>query len=224
MKRVLFALAAAGLMAAVAFPVMGGAPGAPAPAPGAAAPGGPGAGGPPGGGRRGGGGRGAASSTLTQARASAHDVIHGGVGGDMQSRITIYYGRPNANGRTIWGTLVPWETEWRMGSDEATTLITQKQLDIGGLTVPAGAYTLYMLPSQTGPSKLVVNKQIGQWGIPINAAVKANELGRADLTKEPAVDPQVDQFTMAFANEQGGTKLNITWEKTRYSVLIKVKP
>ena len=111
-----------------------------------------------------------------------------------------------------------------MGSDEATTLITQKQLDIGGLTVPAGAYTLYMVPSQSGTSKLVVNKQIGQWGIPINAAVIANELGRADLTKEPDVDPQVEQFTMAFANEQGATKLNITWEKTRYSVVIKVKP
>src|SRR3954452_10149516 len=75
------------------------------------------------------------SSTLTQPRASPHDAINVRVGGGRGApMVTIYYGRPNAkspqNGevRKIWGGLVPWNQVWRLGSDEATTMVTQKDL------------------------------------------------------------------------------------------------
>src|SRR6185503_2343082 len=72
------------------------------------------------------------------------------------SRVTITYGRPftkdpkSGEPRKIWGGLVPWDKAWRMGSDEATVLITQKALMIGDTEVPAGAYTLYAIPSESG--------------------------------------------------------------------------
>src|SRR4051812_19260841 len=72
--------------------------------------------------RRGGGG------AMPAARVSPHDVISSVTDG---TRVTIYYGRPYSKDprsseiRKVWGTLVPWDQAWRMGSDEATTLVTQ---------------------------------------------------------------------------------------------------
>ena len=108
-----------------------------------------------------------------------------------------------------------------MGSDEATTLITQQPIQIGDVTVPAGAYTLYMVPMETGASKLAISKKIGQWGIPVD---ETQDLGRVDLKKE-ALEKQVDQFTMAVANDPaaGGGVIKISWENTDYSVAFTVK-
>lgn len=172
------------------------------------------------------------SSTLTQPRASPHDAISLHVGARNGPLVSIYYGRPFTNDpatkqpRVIWGALVPWDKVWRLGADEATTLITQKDLLFGDVTVPAGAYTLCMLPSKDGTSKLIINKQIGQWGIPYTAAIQAQELARVDLKKEPDLDKSVDQLTLSLANDTaaGGAVLKITWEKSVYSAAFKLKP
>jgi len=112
-----------------------------------------------------------------------------------------------------------------MGSDEATTLITQKDLDFGGTIIPAGAYTLCMYPDDQGATKLIFNKQIGQWGIPYTPAIQANELARVDMKKD-TLDKQVDEFTIALVADSaaGGAVLKAYWETTQYSVVFKVKP
>ena len=140
------------------------------------------------------------------------------------NRVTIVYGRPyskdyrNGDIRKIWGTLVPWGKVWRTGSDEATLLITQKPIKFGDLVVPAGAYTLFSLPMEDGTNKLIVNKQIGQWGLEYH---EDQDLGRADMKKSD-LDPQVDQFTMAIEKNPdaaaGGGLLELKWEKTQYSI------
>src|SRR6185503_15232723 len=77
--------------------------------------------------------------------------------------ITIDYSRPSMRGRKIMGELVPYDKVWRTGANEATTLTTPVDLNIGGTKVPAGKYTLWTLPS-AGTWKLIINKQTGQWG------------------------------------------------------------
>jgi len=158
-------------------------------------------------------------------RTSPHETISSKIDGN---RVTIVYGRPySANPknkeeiRKIWGGLVPYDKRWRMGADEATLLITQQPIDLGGTTVPAGAYTLFMMPSENGTSKLLLNKQVGQWGIdPYN---EQSELAQIDLKKD-ALDNQVDQFTIAIEkNPAGGGILKFTWEKTQFSVPFSVK-
>jgi hypothetical protein len=165
------------------------------------------------------------------ARLSPHDTISLRLGsGRTAPLVTVTYGRPlskregTTEVRKIWGALVPWGAVWRMGSDEATTLITQVPLDIGGATVPAGAYTLCMFPDDKGPTKLIINKQIGQWGIPYTPAIQANELARVDMKKD-TLDKQVDEFTIALVPDaaSGGGVLKAFWENTMFSVPIKVK-
>ncbi len=86
------------------------------------------------------------------------------------NRVTVTYGRPyTRNSRTgevrkIWGGLVPYGKPWRMGADEATLLVTQMPIEMGGKTIPAGAYTLYMMPEENGTSALVFSSALGGWG------------------------------------------------------------
>lgn len=142
------------------------------------------------------------------------------------SRVTVTYGRPftknprTGESRTIWGGLVPWGKAWRTGSDEATLLVTQNPIIIGETTIPAGAYTLYTVPSESGPSKLAFSTKIGAWGVPVN---EKDDLARVDMKKEALEDP-VHQFTMAVAkNPSGGGVLKLMWEDTQFIVPFTVK-
>jgi hypothetical protein len=141
-------------------------------------------------------------------------------------RVTITYGRPftkdpkTGEPRKIWGGLVPWDKAWRTGSDEATVLLTQKPLMFGDTLVPAGAYTLYTIPSESGTSKLAISKNLGAWGVPVD---EKNDLARVDMKKGPA-EKQVDEFTMAVAkNDSGGGLIKLTWEDTQFTVPFTVK-
>lgn len=141
-------------------------------------------------------------------------------------RVTITYGRPftkdpkTGEPRKIWGGLVPWDKAWRTGSDEATLLVTQKPLVIGDTTIPAGAHTLYTVPSESGTSKLAFSKNLGPWGVPVD---EKNDLARVDLKKEP-LEKANDQFTMAVAkNAAGGGVIKLMWENTQFSVAFTVK-
>src|SRR5436305_14691504 len=101
-------------------------------------------------------------------RASPHETVSAVINGN---RVTITYGRPytkdpkSGEMRKIWGGLLPYGKAWRLGADEATTLITQQPIAFGETTIPAGAYTLYMVPEESGESKLAITKKIGQWDV-----------------------------------------------------------
>ena len=96
-----------------------------------------------------------------QQKKSPHETVNATVDG---AAITIVYGRPHIKDptsgepRKIWGGLVPFGKVWRTGADEATLLTTDKALEFGGTTIPAGTYSLFTLPDENG-AKLIVNKQ-----------------------------------------------------------------
>jgi len=152
-------------------------------------------------------------------RVSPHETTGAVVNGN---RVTVVYGRPytkdpkTGEPRKIWGELVPFGKVWRTGADEATLLITQKPIVMGGTTIPAGAYTLFTLPAADGSAKLIVNKQIGQWGLQYD---EKQDLARIDMKKE-TLDKPVDQFTMAVTKDG---QLKMMWETTQYSVPFTVQ-
>jgi hypothetical protein len=154
-----------------------------------------------------------------QKRVSPHETVGTVIDG---CRVTVTYGRPYSKDprsgevRKIWGGLVPYGKVWRTGADEATTLITQKPLVFGDKTVPAGAYTLWTLPAEDGSAKLIINKQIGQWGAGPGIYDEQNDVARVDLKKE-ALDKSLDQFAIAVAKDAaGGGALKLMWEDTQY--------
>ena len=157
-------------------------------------------------------------------RVSPHETISAVIGGN---RVTITYGRPYSKDpgtgaiRKIFGTgtpqefVVPYGAAWRMGADEATLLLIQQPIVMGEVTVPAGAYTLYLVPMETGPSKLAISTNIGKWGIPVD---EAHDLARVDAKKEATANT-VDQFTMSIERDpSGGGVIKMMWENTQFSV------
>ena len=131
-------------------------------------------------------------------------------------KVTISYSKPSLRGRKM-ETMVPNGKVWRTGANEATTLTTAIDLDIGGAKVPAGTYTLYTLPSD-GVWKLIINKQTGQWGTVYN---QDQDLARVDMKYEEIVVP-VETFTISLDQDSNDSAdMVLEWEKTREKVVIK---
>ena len=132
--------------------------------------------------------------------------------------IIIDYGRPSARGRTIFGLVVPWNVVWRTGANAATQLITSKDLMFGTTPVPAGTYSLFVLPSQDG-WKLMINHQHGQWGTEYD---QAKDLARLPLDVKP-IDDFTERFTIAITTDGPRGILRLKWEKTEASIPFTVK-
>jgi hypothetical protein len=146
---------------------------------------------------------------------SPHDRTEWSIGG---ATIAIEYGRPSMKGRKIFGGLEPYGKVWRTGADEATMLETDKTLEIGGVAVPAGKYSLYTWIDEKA-WKLIVNKQVGQWGTQYDQSM---DLARIDMTKRTLQTP-VEQLTISIDPQKSGGLLKIAWETTEVSVPIVVK-
>ncbi len=163
--------------------------------------------------------------TAQQTRKSPHETVSAVIGDrNTGNRVTVIYGRPYTKDpnsgapRTIWGGLVPWGEAYRLGADEATLLITEQPIVIQGVTVPAGAHMLYMVPSQGGSSKLAISTNVGGWGEPVD---ETHDMARVDL-KMNVLEKPVDQLTIAIEKmPEGGGALKISWESTQFSVSFK---
>jgi hypothetical protein len=133
-------------------------------------------------------------------------------------KITVGYGAPSMRGRKVMGGLVPYGEVWCAGANDATSIDTEADLEIGGMKVPKGSYTLWALPN-TGEWKLIVNKQTGQWHTEYRERF---DLGRVKMNVKTLPAP-VERFkidlTAAGANK--GT-LALSWETTEASVPITV--
>src|SRR5215470_14452765 len=119
--------------------------------------------------------------------------------------VTIDYSSPRAKGRKIYGGLVPLDQVWRTGANEATTLTTPADLNIGGATVPAGTYTLFTIPGKDKWT-LIISKKTGEWGTAYPG--QTDDLARVDM-KVSALPSPVENFTISFAKAANGANLNI---------------
>ena len=133
--------------------------------------------------------------------------------------VTIDYSSPRAKGRKIYGGLVPFDQVWRTGANEATTVTTGADLNIGGATVPAGTYTIFTIPGKDKWT-LIINKKTGEWGTAYPG--QADDLARVDM-KVSALPSPVENFTIAFEKSGAAATLHIDWESTRASVAVSKK-
>ena len=128
--------------------------------------------------------------------------------GFTRGPIFVNYGRPAVRERTVWGgTLVPFDTVWRAGANEATHLATSKTMVLGDMTLAPGLYTLWIQHTRSG-TFLIVNKQVGQWGTEYQAA---QDLGRVKMEMARAPE-HVEDFTITVrALPQNRGALDFAW-------------
>lgn len=134
-------------------------------------------------------------------------------------KISVEYGRPSLNGRTVNDLLgqLPAGEFWRLGADKSTTFSTTGDLMFGDVKVPKGEYSLWAQKQADGSWKLVFNKQHGQWGTNHDAA---QDFASVPLKTEKESKP-AEQVTVTLAEEHGGGEISIQWGDMELSATFK---
>ena len=83
--------------------------------------------------------------------------------------ITVDYGRPALKGRDMLSQLQAGQS-WRMGTNQATVLVTPVDLTFGSNKLPKGSYSLFLKKVDADKFELVFNSQTGQWGLQHDAS------------------------------------------------------
>lgn len=130
--------------------------------------------------------------------------------------VLVDYSRPAQRGREIWGAVVPWGQVWRLGADFATHVVLSGDVRLGDTAVPAGTYTLWMLPAADGTGQLIVNKRTRIFGTGYDAS---QDLVRIPLTSAMSAEP-VERLTIDVAD----SRFRIRWGDRAWSVAIVSSP
>jgi len=134
--------------------------------------------------------------------------------------LKVCYGRPSVRGRQVAGGLVPYGQPWRLGANEPTTLHLPFAAEIAGVRVEPGSYSLYVVASER-EWEVHVNRAVDRWGIPIDAAVQAADVGKGSVPVEQ-VGPPVEVLTLSFTAPSGnGTELVVEWERLKVRIPIR---
>jgi len=139
--------------------------------------------------------------------------------------VTVDYSSPRMKGRKIFGDVVPYGQVWRAGANEATTFVVSGTVHVGapagGIDVPAGSYTLFVVPKEGKPWTLIISKKTGEWGIPYPG--EQNDFGRTEMSSDTLSLP-AENFTIGFTSEADHSfVLHMGWETTGASVKIVEK-
>ena len=135
--------------------------------------------------------------------------------------ISVRYARPRTRGRTIFGNIVPFDTVWRTGANDATVIQVDQEIRIGKTVVPAGTYTLFTRPSRSS-TLLILNKETTRDGEPLAGTDydAKNDFARILMATRtvPTTVPQLTIEVQPGTAKQG--TLRIVWDKREMSVPI----
>jgi len=130
--------------------------------------------------------------------------------------VTVRYGSPRLRGRTgVMAAMSASGKVWRTGANEAATIEVDRDITIGGTSIPKGRYSLFTLPT-AGGVQLIVNKETGQWGL---AYKEAQDLARIPMTVSQSAAP-MESFTISIAPNGPATELRMAWDTFVWSVPI----
>ena len=129
------------------------------------------------------------------------------------AEISINYGSPSVKGREIWGKLVPFGKVWRAGANDATTFETNQKIVIEGKELPAGKYSLFIIPEKDSAT-IIFNTEAKQWG-----AYDYNE--QKDQLRVTVKPKNLDIASENLVYSLTDTMLNIKWDNWIIPVYIK---
>jgi len=153
---------------------------------------------------------------LNLPRQSQHAVITQRVG---ITDITINYHRPLANGRQLWGKVVPYGQVWRAGANENTTIRFSDPVTIEGQALDKGTYGLHMIPGENQWT-VIFSKDSTAWG--------SFTYKQQDDALRVEVKPQAaelhDALTYDFDDPKpDSTVVTMRWEKVAVPFKVAVK-
>lgn len=97
---------------------------------------------------------GAPTAATAQLRSSENFALTQIVDGDT---VAITGSRPSLRGRVMFGTQVAWGKSWTPGANMATVLRVDRDFRIDGTPVPAGRYSVWMVPRADDQWSLILD-------------------------------------------------------------------
>lgn len=137
-------------------------------------------------------------------------------------KLKVFYNRPFKKDREIFGALVPFNQVWRTGANEATTFETNRTLEVKGVPLAPGKYTLWTVPKDSVWTVIFNSKQYS-WGV--NAEMKPMwdpnyDVINIEVPVQKLKRP-VEQFTIAFDNSTDNLYLTMAWDVVKVAVPLK---
>lgn len=140
---------------------------------------------------------------------------------EIQPTARVVYSRPQMNERKIFGELVPFGKEWRLGANESTTMTFYQDVDVAGTTVNRGTYSIFVTP-QADKWEITFSAQTGIWGGENRDETK--DILTVTVPTEKTTTTR-EALSMTF-QEIDDLHFNyiIEWENTRAKILIGKNP
>lgn len=152
-----------------------------------------------------------------QIRASERGSVSQTIDG---TTLALDYSRPSVRGRTLFGELVPWEVVWTPGANWATTFEADRSVKLNGVDVPAGRYSVWMIPRE------------GDWTLSLDPDPELFHFQKPDSTSDqihvavrPEPRPHREMLTWSFPTVSGDAGvLELHWGTTGVPVRVVVQP
>ncbi len=128
------------------------------------------------------------------------------------AKVTLDYGQPNKQDRVVFGGLIPYDRVWRTGANASTKITFDKQITLAGVTVPAGTYGLYSIPTNKAWT-IILHKNAELWG---SAGYEEKNNFAQIITLPKKTEDTRETLGIYFENyTDNGGDLVIAWEKTK---------
>jgi tetratricopeptide (TPR) repeat protein len=135
------------------------------------------------------------------------------------SDISIEYGRPSKNNRTIFGDFLPFGELWRTGANSPTKITFGEDVKVNGKDIKAGTYSLFTIPNQNEWT-IIFNSNMEVWGT--DGYKEADDVARF-LVKTTKLNEIVESFTIQFSNlKPTELTVDLMWDQTKVSFDVSV--
>ncbi len=138
--------------------------------------------------------------------------------------IKVSYGSPFKKGRLIFGeakdkALQPYGKYWRLGANAATEITFSKNVNFAGKPVNAGSYRMYAVPGPTS-FQVSLNSETGVF-LAVREPDYTKDVIKVDVPVTEGAE--TEELTISFATDSTGVNMNCNWDKTQFTVPIKVQ-
>lgn len=139
----------------------------------------------------------------------------------VSPKVKVIYSRPMKKDREIFGKLVPFGSEWRLGANEATEITFYQSVGIGGTTINPGTYTVFATPTMKEWT-VSFSSQRGIWGAEKRDLSKTVASIKVPVTTDAE---SLEALSIAFREmDEQTAHMSIQWDKTRVEVPIAFNP
>ena len=138
---------------------------------------------------------------------------------DKDPKIKVIYSRPYKKDRKVFGELLKYGEEWRLGANEGTEVTFYNDVEIDGVTVPRGRYIMF------------ADVNADSWNIKLSKQLFTAGTKNRDKTQDilstkvmiTSIKEVSEQFTIGFQKvDDNIVHMIFQWDKTRASLPINL--